>query len=94
VTLLEFEGACQVEEEKQPTPEVQKVQPAGEVSDEVTGSATLVTSPPVVSPPTSSGRSKPCTALSLSLCCVGSLTRGPPLSVPPEWLWAGSTRPS
>jgi hypothetical protein len=34
VTLLEFEGACQ-KEQQQPTPEVQEVQPTGEVSDEV-----------------------------------------------------------
>jgi hypothetical protein len=34
VTLLEFEGSCQ-EEQQQPTPEVQDVQPAGEVPDEV-----------------------------------------------------------
>jgi hypothetical protein len=34
VTLLEFEGLCQ-EEQQQPTPEVQEVQPAGEVPDKV-----------------------------------------------------------
>jgi hypothetical protein len=34
VTLLEFEGSCQ-EEQQQPTPEVQEVQPTGEVRDEV-----------------------------------------------------------
>jgi hypothetical protein len=33
VTLLEFEGPCQ--EQQQPTQEVQEVQPAGEVPDEV-----------------------------------------------------------
>jgi hypothetical protein len=33
VTLLKFEGEYQ--EEQQPTPEVQEVQPAGEVPDEV-----------------------------------------------------------
>jgi hypothetical protein len=33
VTLLEFEGSCQ--EEQQPTPEVQEVQPTGDVPDEV-----------------------------------------------------------
>jgi hypothetical protein len=34
VTLLDFEGSCQ-EEQQQPTPEVQEVQPIGEVLDEV-----------------------------------------------------------
>jgi hypothetical protein len=34
VTLLEFEGSCQ-EEQQQPTLEVQEVQPTGEVPDEV-----------------------------------------------------------
>jgi hypothetical protein len=34
VTLLEFEEPCQ-EEQQQPTPEVQEVQPAGKVPDEV-----------------------------------------------------------
>jgi hypothetical protein len=35
VTLLEFEGACQEEQQQQPTLEVQKVQPVGEVMKEV-----------------------------------------------------------
>jgi hypothetical protein len=35
VTLLEFEGACQEEQQQQPTPEVQEVQPAREVMKEV-----------------------------------------------------------
>jgi hypothetical protein len=34
VNLLEFKGSCQ-EEQQQPTPEVQEVQHAGEVPDEV-----------------------------------------------------------
>jgi hypothetical protein len=34
VTLLEFEGTCP-EEPQKPTPEVQEVQPTGEVSHEV-----------------------------------------------------------
>jgi hypothetical protein len=34
VTLLGFEGPCQ-EEQQQPTPKVQEVQPAREVSDKI-----------------------------------------------------------